>query len=82
MLSNHMVICMCKIRHPQVIKGLQDYLLLSFYVESKYFIIWTKNIFFQFIFWLCWVLVVTLRTFPAMSAGSLVVACEIFSCGT
>ena len=45
MLSNHMVICMCKIRYPQVIKGLQDYLVLSFYVESKYFIIWTKNIF-------------------------------------
>ena len=50
MLSNHMVICMCKIRYPQVIKGLQDYLVLSFYVESKYFIIWTKNIFFNLFF--------------------------------
>ena len=50
MLSNRMIICMCKIRHPQVIKGLQDYLVLSFYVESKYFIIWTKNIFFNLFF--------------------------------
>ena len=37
MLCNHMVICRCKFRHPQVIKGLQDYQVLS-YVESKYLI--------------------------------------------
>ena len=38
MLSNHMIICMCKFRHPQVIEGLQDYVVLFFYVESKHFI--------------------------------------------
>ena len=38
MLSNHMIICMCKLRHRQVIEGLQDYLAPSFYVESKHFI--------------------------------------------
>lgn len=37
MLGNNMIICMCKIRYPQMIRGLQDYLALSFYVESKYF---------------------------------------------
>ena len=37
MLSNHMIICTCKFRHPQMIEGLQDYLALSFYVESKHF---------------------------------------------
>ena len=30
MLSNHMIICMCKFRHTQVIEGLQDYLALFF----------------------------------------------------
>ena len=46
MLTNHMIICMCKFRHPQVIKGLQDYQVLCFYVESKYLIFLIKNIYF------------------------------------
>ena len=39
-----MITCMCKIRHPQVIEGFQDYLALSFYVECKYFIVLIKKI--------------------------------------
>ena len=46
MLTSPMIICMCKFRHPQVIKGLQDYQVPCFYVESKYLIFLIKNIYF------------------------------------
>ena len=46
MLSNHMIICVCKFTHPQVLKGLQDYQVLCFYVESKYLIFLIQNIYF------------------------------------
>ena len=45
MLTSPMIICMCKFRHPQVIKGLQDYQVPCFYVESKYLIFLIKHLF-------------------------------------